>query len=122
MNMKTQFHIRGLNFNANVRQRLEQPLIKLESLTPVSTAAVVVEYERDRTPSYRAYALLAVPGPDIHAEAWDHTLDAAWLKVTTGLRKQIEQRKSHQGARLKGNERLRSPSILRAGTAPAFRA
>jgi len=46
---------------------------------------------------------LAVPGPDIHAEARDHTLEAAWLKVTAALRKQIEKRKAHQKPRLIGD-------------------
>ena len=43
---------------------------------------------------------------DIHAEARDHTLEAAWLKVTISLRKQIEQRKRRQEARLKSNRQL----------------
>jgi ribosome-associated translation inhibitor RaiA len=101
--MKTQFHVRGLNVSVDLRRWLEQPLERLQSLIPVSAAAVVLEHRRDDAPPFRAFALLAVPGPDIHAEARDHTLEATWLKVTTGLRKQIEQRKSKQIARIKSN-------------------
>jgi ribosome-associated translation inhibitor RaiA len=103
--MKTQFHIRGLNGSADMRRWLKQPLERLQSLIPVSAAAVVLEHRRDEAPAFRAFALLAVPGPDVPAEARDHTLGAAWLKVTTALRKQIKQRKSKQIARIKSNRR-----------------
>ena len=99
--VKIQFHIRGLNVNAQRRDRLRGPLEQLRRLIPISAAAVVLEHRWDSAPAYRAFALLAVPGPDIHAEASDHTLDAAWLKVIAALRKQIEQRKAKQLARIK---------------------
>lgn len=69
----------------------------------ITAAAVVVEHRRYGAPPFRAFVSLAVPGPDIHAEACDHTLEAVWLKVTAALRKQIEKRKSHQKPRLNGH-------------------
>ena len=101
--MKTQFHIRGLNANAGLRRWLEQSLERLESLISVTAAAIVLEHRRDDAPCFRAFVSLAVPGPDIHAEACDHTLEAAWLKVTTALRNQIERRKTRQQLWRKGN-------------------
>jgi ribosome-associated translation inhibitor RaiA len=121
---KTQFHIRRWETNhhqiiqfvsADLRRWLKQPLERLQSLIPVWAAAVVLEHRRDEAPAFRAFALLAVPGPDIHAEARDHTLEAAWLKVTTALRKQTEQRKSKQIARIKSN-RQQSISMARWST------
>src|SRR6186997_477352 len=97
--LKTQFHIRGLNVNAGLRRWLEQSLERLESLISITAAAVVLEHQRDDAPAFRAFVSLAVPGPDIHAEACDHTLVAAWLKVLTALRRQIELRKARQGER-----------------------
>ena len=41
--MKTQFHIRGLNVSTDLRRWLKQPLERLQSLIPVSAAAVVLE-------------------------------------------------------------------------------
>ena len=108
--MKIQFHIRGLNDNASLRHWLERPLERLQELTSVSTAAVVLECERENAPAFRAFVLLAVPGPDIHSEARDHTLEAAWLKVITALRNQIEQRAARPEARLKTNGHLRAPA------------
>lgn len=117
--MKTQFHIRGLNVSAEIRRRLEQPLEKLQELIGISVAAVVLEHRSEEAPAFRTFVSLAVPGPDIHAEARDHTLDAAWLKVTGALRKQIEQRKARQGARLRDNPQVRSRSVAQPKLASA---
>ena len=100
--MKIQFRIRGLNANASLRTWLEQQLERLHRLIPVSAAEVVLEHQREATPGFRAQVHLAVPGPDIHADARDHTLEAVWLKVTKKLRQQIERRKTRQQFRLKG--------------------
>ena len=99
--MKIQFRIRGLNANANLRGWLEKQLERLHQLIPVSNAEVVLERERDSAPAFRAHVHLAVPGPDIHAAARDHTLEAAWLKVTKNLRQQIERRKNRPQLRFK---------------------
>jgi ribosome-associated translation inhibitor RaiA len=99
--VKTQFYIRGLNLSAKLRRSLKQPLERLQNLISITTAAVVLEHRRNHVPAFRVFVSLALPGPDIHADARDHTLEAAWLKVTTALRKQIEQRKTKQIARIK---------------------
>jgi ribosomal subunit interface protein len=101
--MKIQFRIRGLNANANLRSWLEKQLERLHNLIPVSTAEIVLERERNGAPAFRAQVHLAVPGPDIQADARDHTLEAAWLKVAKKLRQQIERRKFQQQLRHKGN-------------------
>ena len=75
----------------------------MQGLISVTAAAVVLEQRRNNAPAFRAFVSLAVPGPDIHAEARDDTLEAAWLKVITALRQQIEQRKTRQHLRHKGH-------------------
>jgi ribosome-associated translation inhibitor RaiA len=94
--MKTQFHIHGLNVSARLRRLLEQSLERLQGRIPISAAAVVLDHRWDGAPPYRAFVLLAVPGPPIHAEARDHALAIAWLRVRAALRKQIEKRKAKQ--------------------------
>ena len=101
--MKIQFHVLGFDINSGLRRRLERPLERLQSLIAVTAAAVVLEQRRDDAPPFRAFVSLAVPGPDIHAEARDHTLEAAWLKVTTAWRQQIERRKTGQQLRRKSH-------------------
>jgi len=117
--MDIQFYIRGLNVNSGFRRRLEHQLEGLQRLISVSVAAVVLDHRRDDPPAFRAYVSLAVPGPDIHAEARDHTLEAAWLKVATALRRQIGQRKSRQDARLKRNGHVRARASRLTGVAAA---
>lgn len=99
--MRIQFHIRGLNISSRVRNHLRKPLERLQSRIPITNAAVVLEHTWNAAPAVRAFVLLAVPGPDIHAEAREHTLEAVWLKATASLRKQIEHRKARQLARIK---------------------
>ena len=101
--MKIQFRILGLDANAGMRVWLKQQLEKLHGLIPVSAAEIVLERERNGAPAFRAQVHLAVPGPDIHADARDHTLEAVWLKVAKRLRQQIERRKFQQQLRHKGN-------------------
>ena len=115
--MKIQFRIRGLNANASLRVWLAKQLERLHSLIPVSTAEVVLEREQNNAPAFRAYVYLAVPGPDIHAEARDHTLEAVWLKVAKNLRQQIERRKTRQQLRQKG-QRQRPPTENRWSGGP----
>ena len=120
--MNTQFHIRGINDNSDLRRRLLQPLEQLQSLISISAIAVVLEHQQNEAPSFRAFVSLAVPGPDIHAEARDHTIEAAWLKVATALRQQIVGRKGSQQLRRKGRRQhpltaSRWSSALLAGRA-----
>ena len=110
--MKIQFRIRGLNANAALRAWLQQQLERLHQLIPVSFAEVVLERVPDSAPAFRAHVHLAVPGPDIHAAARDHTLEAAWLKVTKKLRQQIERRTTRKEARLKGSLRHRRFAMI----------
>jgi ribosome-associated translation inhibitor RaiA len=104
--MKVQFHIRGLNVKNSSRRWFEQAIERLQNLISITRAAVVLERWREAAPAFRASVLLAVPGPDIHAEARDYTLTATWLKVTTALLKQIKQRKAKQLARVKSAQPL----------------
>lgn len=108
--MMVHFHVRGISVNAHSRQWLEQSLGMLQTLVPISVAAIVLEHRRRDSPPFRVFVSLAIPGPDIHAEARDHTLSAAWLKVTSALREQLQQRKVRQERRIKEIAPLRRPS------------
>lgn len=99
--MTTHLHVRGLVLNAQSRQWLEQSLALLQTLIPISVAVIVLEYRKGDSPAFRAFVSLAVPGPDIHADARDHTLSAAWLKVSSALRQQMQQRTARQESRKK---------------------
>lgn len=112
--MTIQFQIRGMKNEERLRRQVEADLEDLNGMLAVASAQVGLQHEREVTPAYQAVAMLAVSGPDIHAAARDHTWLAAWEKVVARLREQIEQRRSRQTARRKGQPHIHSPTDRRA--------
>ena len=99
--------VRGMRNAGGLESLIEQSLEALRRLIPISTARVVLEQQRDNSPAYRVYAHLAVPGPDVHAAACDHTLLAAWRKLAGNLMKQFQRRTTRQQLRLKNRNLCR---------------
>ena len=97
-----------------MRRELGTNLEDLNRLIAGASAHVALERQREVMPPYQAAIMLAVPGPDIHAAARDHTWPAAWWTVVTRLRQQIEERQSRQSTRQKGQPRIHSPDGRRA--------
>ena len=96
----------GLNARTAWRELVEAQLRRLESLAAIASARVTLERRHEATPAFRVLTLLEVPGPDVHAEARDHTLQAALLKVVKDLERQIRSRRSRRAERWKTNLRL----------------
>ncbi len=105
--MEIQYQLRGLNPRAVTDRPMDQQLERLDRLIPISSAYVVLELQSNATPPFCASVDLAVPGPDIHAAARDHTLQAAILKVVQRLEEQIVERQRRQQLRLKRREHCR---------------
>lgn len=105
--MNIQYHLRGLPPGAAAVRPMDQHLEHLDRLIPISVAQVLLERQRNAAPAFCASVDLAVPGPDIHAAARDHTLEAVMLKVARRLEEQIEARKGRQQLRFKGREQCR---------------
>lgn len=105
--MKLDFRLRGWKSNAQIRGFVEKQLERLPRIGPVSNAQVVLVRSRAETPAWTASAHLAVPGPDLKAEARDHTFEAAWRKVMDLLHDQIEERRERRRHRLDARQRLR---------------
>lgn len=110
-------HLRGLRDAGGLDVLVEECLHELSRLVPISLARVVLERGYQLTPAFRVTAHLAVPGPDIHAAACDHTLLAAWRKLAADLRDQFRRRTSRQRRRLKdrGQWRTESGQLSRNG-------
>jgi ribosomal subunit interface protein len=104
--MKILLRYCGLNARAAWRGLVEAQLKKMESLAAIASAHVTLEWQRQVKPAFRVFTLLEVPGPDVHAEARDHTLQAALLKVAKDLERQIRSRRSRRAGRWKTNQRL----------------
>jgi ribosome-associated translation inhibitor RaiA len=105
--MKLDFRLRGWKRNAQIRQFVERQLDRLPSLGFVSNAQVVLVHERNATPAWTARAHLAIPGPDLRAEARDHTFEAAWRKVMDILNEQVSRRLGRRRHRNEDGRRIR---------------
>jgi len=97
--MKVLLLYRGLNARAFWQNLVEAQLKKLQSLASIACARVTLELRSEVGPPFRVKALLEVPGPDIHAEASDHTLAAALRKVVRNLERQIQARRTRLAQR-----------------------
>jgi ribosome-associated translation inhibitor RaiA len=106
--MNLQLQLRGMRNCGELALLIEERLNALRRLIPISTARVVLEQQHHTTPSYRVFAHLAVPGPDIHAVAHDHTLLAAWRKLAENLAKQFLRRATRQQLRLRSRGQCRT--------------
>ena len=106
MNLNVQ--LRGIKNCGGLDLLIEEYLHALRLLIPISSARVVLERQHAVAPAFRAFAHLAVAGPDIHAAARDHTLLAAWHKLARNLTKQFQRRMSQQQLRLKGRGQCRT--------------
>ncbi len=107
--MNVEFHIGGLKADEHLRGQVASDLNALNDLIPIANAHVSLQRQREVTPAYQAVAMLAVPGPDIHAAARDHTWPAAWQKALARLHEQIEERRARQAARRKREPCIHTP-------------
>jgi ribosome-associated translation inhibitor RaiA len=96
----------GLTKRAVWEELVEKNLRKLQNLAAIATAQVTLEWQRGVKPAFRVLTHLEVPGPDFHAEASDHTVPAALVKVVKSLEKQIRSRKNRRADKWKTNMQL----------------
>lgn len=104
--LKHQSHQSSPSFGALIKERIGS----LSKILRIDEARILVECRAELSPPFRMAAQLVIPGPDLFAEASDHTLRAALQK----LMKQLEERIDHR--RQKRAKRLReSPQKTSAG-------
>ena len=97
-------HVRS---SVALEQEIERRITALNDLYPISAARVLLSRYRDSHPPFCAAVHLAVPGPDLHALAYEHTIAAALLKVERSLREQIALRLSRRPQNLKNRRNVR---------------
>lgn len=85
---------------------VETQLRKLQGLAAIASAQVTLQWQHEIKPPFRVIILLEVPGPDFHAQASDHTLEAALLKVVHDLERQIRSRTNRRLNKGKTNTQL----------------
>jgi ribosome-associated translation inhibitor RaiA len=104
--MKLIISYRGLKAHPVWQALVETQFKHLEDLGAIASATVTLEWQRGIKPAFRVLGVLEVPGPDFHAEARDHTLQAAVLKAVKDLERQIRSRNSRRSERWKTNLQL----------------
>ncbi len=90
---------------------VRKQILVLEPLRQIDEAIVHLAREREASPPFRVHVQLITPGPDVFAEARDHTLTAALKKVVNQLVQTIKVRADKRRARLKGH----IPALARVG-------
>ena len=81
--------------NSSVRKQI----LALSPLRQIDEAQVQIDKDDDASPAFRVHLHLVTPGPDIAAEARDHTLAAAMGKVLRRVTGEIQRRSIQQLAR-----------------------
>lgn len=92
-----------------VRKELEAIGTELQ----IDEAKVHFERSLEQSPPFSVSFHLVTPGPDLHAEATDHTFRAATLKAFAGLRSKLGHR-NRKRVRNSANEHLTIPSRRRS--------
>ena len=92
-----------------MKERLES----LREALQIDEARVSIERRLEASPAFLVTARLVTPGPDVCAEAVDHTLRAALGKVLGKLEARIGHRHEKRARRIRSN--LQQPAIHRAG-------
>lgn len=75
-----------------LRRLVQRAIDPLQPLRQIDEAKVRLTREENSSPPFRVHAQLVTPGPDVFAEARDHTLAAALGKVMKQLARVINGR------------------------------
>jgi ribosome-associated translation inhibitor RaiA len=80
---------------------IESEMKALEPVLRIDEARVRIEHQSDSSPPFRITAHLVTPGPDVCADATDHTLRAALAKLIRRLRGTIAHRSGRRTRKLR---------------------
>jgi len=103
--LKHLHHAPSASLTALIHQQLEE----LGKTRQIDEARVTVERQLEASPPFRVSAHLVTPGPDVFAEATDHTLRAALQKTMTLLAANIGQLHEKRARRVRSNLKTGQP-------------
>lgn len=89
MNLKITHRFEGLEAQDSWKRLVAQLLKNLQSLTTLTSADVLLELHTGSRPMYRVQVVLEVDEDELRAEATEGTRQAALLKATENLERQI---------------------------------
>ncbi len=79
--------------------KVKKQMLALGPLRQIDEAQVQIVREREVSPPFRVHVHLVTPGPDIAAEARDHTFAAAFSKVIKTVTEEIKKRAAKRMSR-----------------------
>ena len=88
---------------------LQKSIGSLHRILRIDEARIVIERRTESSPPFRLAAHLVTPGPDVKAEAVDHTLHAALSKLLAHLKGAIGHRRQKQARRIQPPNRHLAP-------------
>jgi len=103
--------------SASFTALIEEHLDELGKSLQIDEARVVIERRTEASPPFRITAHLVTPGPDVFAEATDHTLRAALLKTVEQIEMRLDYRRMKRAGRLQRHTKAASPGQFAASGA-----
>jgi ribosomal subunit interface protein len=82
---------------------IENQIIGFQSSLQIDEAKVRLAYCHELSPAYRVDVHLVTPGPDVVAQAHEHTMKAAILKVMGDLEQRIGEKSTKRLRKLRSN-------------------
>ncbi|MEO7165535.1 MAG: HPF/RaiA family ribosome-associated protein [Chthoniobacterales bacterium] len=111
----------GIRAAKGLRALVQQKILILEPMRQIDLAMVRITREEEASPAFCVRAHLVTPGPDLFAEARDHTLAAALGKAMRQLTRGIKARAGKRLTRLKSNLTANRGPMGRLMASPAAR-
>jgi ribosome-associated translation inhibitor RaiA len=93
-------HIRS---TAELDSLLEERILALQPRLQIDEANIRLERRHDQSPAFSVSVHLVTPGPDVIAEASDHSTRAAIGKVLAELERKIGERNLKRTRRVRSN-------------------
>ncbi len=87
---------------------VEDRLFALAEIGRIDDACVTLERRSEESPAYRAEVRIAVPGPDLSAEAVDHTVAHAFRRAATELERKLRERARRRDRTRRGAAEFRT--------------
>lgn len=111
--MKLTIYHRSLRSFHALDLLVEKHLAALAALTRIDDASVLLEHRAEESPAYRAEVRIAVPGPDLSAEAVDHTVANAFRRALAEIEDKLRERAARRTRRVVSHRK--HPANFRIG-------
>jgi ribosome-associated translation inhibitor RaiA len=103
--------------SASFTALIEQHLDTIGKSLQIDEARVVIERRLEASPPFHISMHLVTPGPDVFAEAMDHTLRAALLKTVGQIEMRLDHRRMKRAGRFQRHSKAASPGQFAASAA-----